>query len=46
MTALAGLRSDQLMNPLRRLPLEASHRALGAAFDELAAGCGRLSMAR
>ena len=34
MTALAGLRRGELLNPLRRLPLEAHHRALGAVFDE------------
>jgi sarcosine oxidase subunit alpha len=34
MTALAGSRSGELMNPLRRLPLEARHRALGAVFDD------------
>ncbi|MGD0640521.1 MAG: sarcosine oxidase subunit alpha family protein [Roseiarcus sp.] len=34
MPALAGLRAGQLLNPVRRLPLEARHRALGAVFDE------------
>ena len=39
LTALAGLRSGELMNPLRRLPLEARHRALGAVFDDYGGGC-------
>ncbi len=34
MPALAGLRAGQLLNPVRRLPLEARHRALGAVFDD------------
>jgi sarcosine oxidase subunit alpha len=34
MPALAGLRTGPLLNPARRLPLEARHRALGAVFDD------------
>ena len=34
MPALAGSRAGQLLNPVRRLPLEARHRALGAVFDD------------
>jgi len=34
MPALAGLRRGELLNPVRRLPLEARHRALGAVFDD------------
>jgi sarcosine oxidase subunit alpha len=34
MPALAGMRAGALHNPVRRLPLEARHRALGAVFDE------------
>jgi sarcosine oxidase, subunit alpha len=34
MPALAGLRAGALLNPVRRLSLEARHRALGAVFDE------------
>ena len=33
-TSLAGARSGILMNPVRRLPLEAEHRADGAVFRE------------
>jgi sarcosine oxidase subunit alpha len=34
MPALAGLRAGELLNPVRRLPLEAMHRSSGALFDE------------
>ncbi|WP_245424192.1 glycine cleavage T C-terminal barrel domain-containing protein [Methylovirgula sp. 4M-Z18] len=34
LASFAGLRGGQLMNPLRRLPLEAEHRADGALFRE------------
>jgi sarcosine oxidase subunit alpha len=34
LTAMAGLRRGELMAPLRRLPAERLHRALGAAFGE------------
>ncbi|WP_245443786.1 glycine cleavage T C-terminal barrel domain-containing protein [Mesorhizobium sp. DCY119] len=34
LSSFAGLRAGQLMNPVRRLPLEAEHRADGALFRE------------
>jgi sarcosine oxidase subunit alpha len=34
MPALAGMRRGELLNPVRRLPLEARHRAHGAVFDD------------
>jgi sarcosine oxidase subunit alpha len=34
MPALAGLRTGELLNPVRRLPLEARHRAHGAVLDD------------
>lgn len=34
LASFAGLRGGQLMNPLRRLPLEPEHRADGALFRE------------
>lgn len=34
LASFAGLRGGQLMNPVRRLPLEAEHRADGALFRE------------
>lgn len=34
LASFAGLRGGQLMNPLRRLPLEAEHRTDGAQFRE------------
>ncbi|MCP8937634.1 hypothetical protein NK718_03835 [Alsobacter sp. SYSU M60028] len=33
-SAIAGLRGGERMNPVRRLPLEARHRALGATLGE------------
>ena len=34
MPALAGMRRGELLNPVRRLPLEARHRAHGAVLDD------------
>jgi sarcosine oxidase subunit alpha len=34
MPALAGMRRGELLNPVRRLPLEAQHRAHGAVLDD------------
>nr|WP_289852505.1 2Fe-2S iron-sulfur cluster-binding protein [Mesorhizobium liriopis] len=34
LTAIAGRRRGELFNPVRRLPLEARHRAAGATFRE------------
>lgn len=34
LASFAGLRAGQLMNPVRRLPLESEHRADGALFRE------------
>jgi sarcosine oxidase subunit alpha len=34
MPALAGMRRGALLNPVRRLPLEARHRTHGAVFDD------------
>lgn len=34
LASFAGLRGGQLMNPIRRLPLESEHRADGALFRE------------
>ena len=46
MPALAGLRSGELLNPARRLPLEARHRRSAPCSTTTAAGCAPPSMAR